>query len=59
MDIVLQIIGFVAIACVLFKFFPAILSAVFKLSVIVIALLMIALAVSLYMTDWIWSVNYV
>mgnify|MGYP001478474932 FL=1 len=59
MDIVLQIIGFVAIAYVLFKFFPAILSAVFKLSVIVIALLMIALAVSLYMTDWIWSVNYV
>jgi hypothetical protein len=59
MDIVLQIIGFVAIAYVLFKFFPAILSAVFKLSVIVIALLMIALAVSVYMSDWIWSVNYV
>tara|TARA_B100001057_G_scaffold386963_1_gene394023 strand:- start:10594 stop:10773 length:180 start_codon:yes stop_codon:yes gene_type:complete len=58
MDIVLQIIGFVAIAYVLFKFFPAILSAVFKLSVIVIALLMIALAVSVYMSDWIWSVNY-
>ena len=47
-----------AIAYVLFKFFPAILSAVFKLSVIVIALLMIALAVSVYMSDWIWSVNY-
>jgi len=59
MDIVLQIIGFVAIAYVLFKFFPAILSAVFKLSVIVIALLMIALAVSVYMSDWMWSVNYV
>ena len=58
MDIILQIIGFVAIAYVLFKFFPAILSAVFKLSVIVIALLMIALAVSVYMSDWIWSVNY-
>ena len=58
MDIVLQIIGFVAIAYVLFKFFPAIQSAVFKLSVIVIALLMIALAVSVYMSDWIWSVNY-
>ena len=58
MDFVLQIIGFVAIAYVLFKFFPAILSAVFKLSVIVIALLMIALAVSVYMSDWIWSVNY-
>ena len=59
MDIVLQIIGFVAIAYVLFKYFPAILGAVFKLSVIVIALLMIALAVSIYMSDWIWSVNYV
>ena len=58
MDIILQIIGFIAIAYVLFKFFPAILSAVFKLSVIVIALLMIALAVSVYMSDWIWSVNY-
>ena len=59
MDIVLQIIGFVAIAYVLFKYFPSILSAVFKLSVIIIALLMIALAVSVYMSDWIWSVNYV
>lgn len=59
MDIVLQVIGFIAIAYVAFKFFPAILSAVFKLSVIVIALLLIALAVSVYMSDWIWSVNYV
>ena len=46
MDILLQIVGFVAIAYVLLKYFPAILGAVFKLSVIVIALLMIALAVS-------------
>ena len=58
MDIILQIAGFIAIAYVLFKYFPSILSAVFKLSVIVIALLMIALAVSVYMSDWIWSVNY-
>jgi sensor histidine kinase regulating citrate/malate metabolism len=58
MDILLQIVGFVAIAYVLLKYFPAILGAVFKLSVIVIALLMIALAVSVYMSDWIWSVNY-
>ena len=40
MDIVLQVIGFCAIAYVLFKFFPSILSAVFKLSVIAIALIL-------------------
>ena len=43
MDIVLQIIGFVAIAYVLVKYFPTILSAVFKLSVIAIALVLIDL----------------
>tara|TARA_B100000497_G_C7241904_1_gene175561 strand:- start:26 stop:205 length:180 start_codon:yes stop_codon:yes gene_type:complete len=59
MDIVLQIIGFVAIAYVLVKFFPAILSAVFKLSVIVLALTFIWIAVGVYMSDWIWSTNYV
>ncbi len=59
MDIVLQIIGFVAIAYVLVKFFPAILSAVFKLSVIVIALIFIFIMVSVYMSDWTWSANYV
>ena len=59
MDIVLQIIGFIAIAYVLVKFFPAILSAVFKLSVIVIALVFVCIAVSVYMSDWTWSANYV
>lgn len=58
MDIILQIIGFVAIAYVLVKFFPAILSAVFKLSVIVLALIFIFIMVSVYMSDWVWSVNY-
>ena len=58
MDIVLQIIGFVAIAYVLVKFFPTILSAVFKLSVIAIALIFIFIMVSVYMSDWVWSVNY-
>lgn len=58
MDIVLQVIGFCAIAYVLFKFFPSILSAVFKLSVIAIALILIFLTFSLYMNDWIWSVHY-
>ena len=58
MDIVLQIIGFIAIAYVLVKFFPAILSAVFKLSVIVLALIFIFIMVSVYMSDWVWSVNY-
>ena len=59
MDIILQIIGFVAIAYVLIKFFPTILSAVFKLSVIVLALIFIWIAVGAYMSDWIWSTNYV
>ena len=59
MDIILQIIGFVAIAYVLIKFFPTILSAVFKLSVIVLALIFIWIAVGVYMSDWIWSTNYV
>ena len=58
MYIILQIIGFVAIAYVLVKFFPAILSAVFKLSVIVLALIFIFIMVSVYMSDWVWSVNY-
>ena len=58
MDIILQVIGFVAIAYVLVKFFPAILSAVFKLSVIVLALIFIFIMVSVYMSDWVWSVNY-
>lgn len=58
MDIILQVIGFVAIAYVLVKFFPAILSAVFKLSVIVLALIFIFILVSVYMSDWTWSVNY-
>jgi len=58
MDVILQVIGFVAIAYVLVKFFPAILSAVFKLSVIVLALIFIFIMVSVYMSDWVWSVNY-
>jgi hypothetical protein len=59
MDVILQIIGFVAIAYVLVKFFPTILSAVFKLSVIAIALVFVCIAVSVYMSDWTWSASYV
>jgi hypothetical protein len=59
MDILLQIIGFVAIAYVLVKFFPTILSAVFKLSVIAIALVFVCIAVGVYMSDWTWSASYV
>ena len=59
MDIVLQVIGFIAIAYVLVKFFPTILSAVFKLSVIAIALVFVCIAVGVYMSDWTWSASYV
>ena len=55
MDIILQITGFCAIAYMLFKFFPTILSAVFKLSVIAIALIFVCIAVSVYMSDWSFS----
>jgi hypothetical protein len=43
----------------LVKFFPTILSAVFKLSVIAIALIFVCIAVGVYMSDWTWSANYV
>jgi len=52
MDIILQIVGFCAIAYMLFKFFPTILSAVFKLSVIAIALILIFITITVYMSDW-------
>ena len=41
------------------KYFPTILSAVFKLSVIAIALIFVCIAVSVYISDWTWSANYV
>jgi hypothetical protein len=52
MDIILQITGFCAIAYLLFKFAPNILSAVFKLSVIAIALILIFITITVYMSDW-------
>tara|TARA_R110001632_G_scaffold3238_2_gene14495 strand:- start:35 stop:208 length:174 start_codon:yes stop_codon:yes gene_type:complete len=52
MDIILQITGFCAIAYLLFKFAPNILSAVFKLSVIAIALVLIFITITVYMSDW-------
>ena len=55
MDIILQIVGFCAIAYMLFKFFPTILSAVFKLSVVAIALVFIFIAISVYMSNWSFS----
>ena len=55
MDILLQIVGFCAIAYMLFKFFPTILSAVFKLSVIAISIIFIMIAISVYMSDWSWT----
>lgn len=57
--LILQVIGFIALAYLAVKFAPNILNAVFKLSVIVVAFIIIAIAVSLYMSDWLWSVNYV
>ena len=59
MDILLQIVGFVALAYLAIKFAPNVLNAVFKLSVIAIALVLICIAVSVYMSDWTWSANYV
>tara|TARA_B100000424_G_C22722974_1_gene392542 strand:- start:396 stop:578 length:183 start_codon:yes stop_codon:yes gene_type:complete len=56
---ILQIIGFVALAYLAVKFAPNVLNAVFKLSVIIVAFIIIAIAVSVYFGDWIWSVNYV
>ena len=56
---ILQRIGFVALAYLAVKFAPNVLNAVFKLSVIIVAFIIIAIAVSVYFGDWIWSVNYV
>lgn len=56
---ILQIIGFVALAYLAVKFAPNVLNAVFKLSVIIVAFIIIAITVSVYFSDWIWSVNYV
>jgi len=55
---ILQIVGFIALAYLAVKFAPNILNAVFKLSVIVVAFIIIAIAISLFMSDWVWSFNY-
>ena len=55
---ILQIIGFIALAYLAVKFAPNILNAVFKLSVIVVAFIIIAIAVSLFMSDWTWGISY-
>jgi hypothetical protein len=57
MEIILQIAGFIAIAYVLIKFFPTILDAVFKLSVIAIGIVFVLFLISLIMSDW--SFTYV
>jgi hypothetical protein len=57
MDIVLQIVGFIAIAYLLIKFFPTILDAVFKLSVIAIGIVFMLFLISLIMSTW--SLTYV
>ena len=57
MDTLLQIAGFVAIAYVLIKFFPTILDAVFKLSVIAIGIVFVLILISVIMSDW--SFTYV
>ena len=56
---ILQIIGFIALAYLAVKFAPNILNAVFKLSVIVVAFIIIAIVISLFMSDWVWCFNYV
>jgi len=55
MDILLQIVGFVALAYLAIKFAPNILNAVFKLSVIAISIIFIMIAISVYMSDWSWT----
>ena len=55
MDIVLQIVGFVALAYLAIKFAPNVLNAVFKLSVIAIGIIFIMIAISVYMSDWRWT----
>jgi hypothetical protein len=52
METILQIAGFIAIAYVLIKFFPTILDAVFKLSVIAIGIVFALLLISVIMSDW-------
>lgn len=52
METLLQIAGFVAIAYVLIKFFPTILDAVFKLSVIAIGIVFMLFLVCLVMSNW-------
>lgn len=56
--LLLQIIGFIALAYLAVKYAPNILNAVFKLSVIVVAFIIIAITVSLYMSDWTWGISY-
>jgi hypothetical protein len=55
MDILLQIVGFVALAYLAIKFAPNVLNAVFKLSVIAIGIIFIMIAISVYMSDWRWT----
>ena len=57
METLLQVAGFVAIAYVLIKFFPTILDAVFKLSVIAIGIVFVLILISVIMSDW--SFTYV
>ena len=56
--LLLQIIGFIALAYLGVKYAPNILNAVFKLSVIVVAFIIIAVTVSFYMSDWTWGISY-
>jgi hypothetical protein len=52
MDIVLQIVGFVAVAYLAIKFAPNILNAVFKLSVVAIGIVFMLFLVCLVMSNW-------
>ena len=52
MDIVLQIVGFVALAYLAIKFAPNILNAVFKLSVVAIGIVFMLFLVCLVMSNW-------
>ena len=52
MDIVLQIIGFVAVSYLAIKFAPNILNAVFKLSVVAIGIVFMLFLVCLVMSNW-------
>lgn len=57
MEIILQVLGAIFVAFLLFKLAPFIFNSIFKLSVIIIGIVFVLIIYSLLITDW--SVTYV